>query len=397
MLTDDELGKLMGDLESDRVERTVATKDTDKFAEAICAFSNDLPNHGKPGYLFIGVHDSGTPAHLTITDELLRNLSGLRSDGNILPMPTITVQKHSLSNSQGDIAVVEVLPSDLPPVRYKGRVWVRIGPRRAVANETEERLLSERRTSFAASFDARPCRGSSLDDLSLELFALTYLSNAVSPDVLAENHRSTREQMSSLRFYDLTNDCPTYAGILLFGKDPLRWLPGAYVQFVRYRGRLITDDVEAEHVFSGDLVTMLRDLDQYVALQNNLRPEPETLLRESYSLTYPARALRELLINAIAHRFYEGSTAPIRFSWFADHIEIQSPGGLYGEATPENFPRQTSYRNPVLAEALKVLGYVNKFGRGVLVAQETLARNGNPPADFEFQHNYVLVIVRRPA
>ncbi len=84
---------------------------------------------------------------------------------------------------------------------------------------------------------------------------------------------------------------------------------------------------------------------------------------------------------------------PIRFYWFSDHIEIQSPGGVYGEATPENFPTQNTYRNPVLAEAMKVLGYVNKFGYGVRRAEEALAENGNPPAEFKFDPMYVLVRV----
>ncbi|MFN7920711.1 MAG: ATP-binding protein [Bryobacteraceae bacterium] len=76
-------------------------------------------------------------------------------------------------------------------------------------------------------------------------------------------------------------------------------------------------------------------------------------------------------------------------------MEIQSAGGLYGEASPENFPRQNSYRNPIIAEAMKTLGYVNRFGNGVLRAQAALARNGSLPAEFEFDRGYVLAKVRR--
>ncbi len=93
MLTDQELQTLMADLESDRVERTVSTSDTDKFAEAICAFSNDFPSHRKPGYLLIGVDNHGRPSGLQVTDQLLQNLAGIRADGNIQPLPAMTVQK----------------------------------------------------------------------------------------------------------------------------------------------------------------------------------------------------------------------------------------------------------------------------------------------------------------
>ena len=60
--------------------------------------------------------------------------------------------------------------------------------------------------------------------------------------------------------------------------------------------------------------------------------------------------------------------------------EIQSPGGLYGLASPENFPSQTDCRNPVVAEAMANLGYVNRFGRGVARAQAALETNGNLPS-----------------
>jgi ATP-dependent DNA helicase RecG len=82
---------------------------------------------------------------------------------------------------------------------------------------------------------------------------------------------------------------------------------------------------------------------------------------------------------------------------FANHIEIQSPGGLYGEATAQNFPTRNSYRNPVIAEALKSLGFVNRFGYGVQRAQALLADNGNPPAVFEFDAHSVLVKIYKRA
>lgn len=278
MLNEKTLLELMADLESDHVERTVSTKDKNKFCEAICAFSNDFPNRQKPGYLMIGVDDQGKPSGLKVTDALLLNLAAIRSDGNVLPLPAMTVQKYTLPD--GEIAVVEVLPSDLPPVRYRGQVWIRVGPRRAIANETEERILSERRGMSARTFDSRPCMGSVLSDLSLDLFLVTYLPNAVSADIIAENHRDVKEQLASLRFYDLQKDCPTYGGLLLFGKDPLQWMPGAYMQFVRFEGDSLVSDPETEQVLSGDLMTLLRELDNLVDLHLRSVPAAISRLRE---------------------------------------------------------------------------------------------------------------------
>ena len=216
MLTEQELLCLLRDLESDRAERTIATRDTDKFAQAICAFANDFPSHRQPGYLMVGVHDDGRPCGLRVTDE--------------------------------------------------------------------------RR-------------------------------------------------------------------------------------------------------FSGDLLTVLRELDAFIGTRVPSRPVVSSALREGREDEYPVVALRELLLNAVMHRAYE-STAPIRFYWYSGRVEIQNAGGLYGEATPENFPRQTAYRNPIVAEAMKSLGYVNKYGRGVIRTQEALSKNGNPPPEFTFETTYFLATIR---
>ena len=387
MLTTDQLLALLADHESDAVEFTTATRNTDKFCEAICAFANDFPNHRQPGYLLVGVNDDRTASGLTVTDQLLRRLSDLRSNVNLEPLAAISVHKHTLPD--GEIAVVEVLPSDLPPVRYKGRVWIRIGPSRRGANQQEERILVEKRAALLQPFDIRPCHGCTLDDLAMDLFSVSYLPAAVDREVIAENQRDVPEQMASLRLYDLASDCPTNAAALLFAKEPLRWIAGAYVQFVRWAGTTMADDPISAKSFSGDLLTVLREVASFVELRTESYPVAETPFRERPEIDYPPVAVREILMNAIMHRSYE-SNAPVHFYWYEDRIDVQSPGGLYGMASPENFPRQTDYRNPVIAEAMATLGYVNHFGRGVIRAQEALRRNGNSEASFTFDPSHVL-------
>jgi ATP-dependent DNA helicase RecG len=380
----------MQDLEADRVERTISTNKIDKFCEAVCAFANDFPGLGLPGYLLLGVTDAGVPSGLRATDELLRTLGGIRSDGNIQPLPSLSIQVHRLE--EGDVAVVEVLPSIMPPVRYKGRVWIRVGPRRATASEEEERRLVEKRVARALTFDLQPCQGANLDELSLDLFVI-YRTQAIDKEVIEANGRKVEQQLASLRFYDLKNSFCTHAGIILFGKNPLYWLPGGYIQFCKFPGLELSDNPVQDKELSGDLLSVLRQLDEIIAVHNPERSMPETSLREKRVRDYPPFAVRELLMNALMHRSYE-STAPVRFYWFADRIEIQNPGGLYGEATRENFPNQNAYRNPVIAEAMKTLGYVNRFGHGVLRAQALLRENGNPEAEFVFEDTYVLAKIR---
>lgn len=391
MIDQERLEQLLADLESDRIERTQSTNKTDKFAQAVCAFANDLPNHGEPGYLVIGVNDNGEPTGITVTDQLLQNLGALRSDGNIQPLPAISVAKISLP--KGDVAVIEVQPSDLPPVRYKGQVWIRVGPRKAIASEQEERILTERRIAQARSFDASPVAEAGLEDLALSQFQ-AYRQEVVDPEVIAANHRSTEEQLASLRFFDSRHHVPTVAGLLLFGKNPRFFLPGAYVQFLLLPGATLTDRPEDQAEVSGDLLSVLRELDARIKANNHTRLEQSSALREKSVSDYPEVAIREILLNAIMHRDYQSNT-PVKLYWFTDRIEIHSPGGLYGEVTPDTLDRRSSYRNPVLAEAMKALGYVNRYGYGIQRAKATMEQNGNDPIRFEVDDRTFLAILPR--
>ena len=87
-------------------------------------------------------------------------------------------------------------------------------------------------------------------------------------------------------------------------------------------------------------------------------------------------------MNACMHRDYKANM-PIRLYQFDDYIEVMNAGGLYGEARHENFPSVNDYRNPLVAEAMRMMKYVNKFNRGVTRVQEMLKDNGNPPAEFD--------------
>ncbi len=391
MIDKDEIQKMLLDLENDRVERTVSTTNTDKFGQAICAFANDLPNHGKAGYLILGADDDGNVQPINITDDLLKNLSAIRTDGNIQPQPSMTVEKVVLAD--GAVVVIEVQPAIFPPVKYKGRVWVRVGPRKGVANEADEKRLIEKRACHVSTFDALPCLGSTLDDIDVALFRQTYLPQAMPMDVIADDKRDVKLQMQSLGFYDMKHDCPTYAGIILFGKNVERTLPGAYVQYVRFKGTGRAGDVMREYKFSGNLMKILYQLDTFVDTTiTNRRPVPVSALREETVTDYPHWAIRELLMNAICHRDYEGN-GPIQFYQYDDRIEILNPGGLYGKANATNFPWVNDYRNGVVAEAMKVLGFVNRFSRGVLRVEDELKANHNGEPDFKLHLETAFLVV----
>ncbi len=212
-MTDQELETLLRDIESDGVERkeSLGGDARDTIRQAICAFANDLPDHRKPGVVFVGARDDGSCAGLTITEDLLLTLANTKTDGNILPIPSMSVERKTLAGCE--VAVVTVQPSDAPPVQYKGRIWVRTGPRRAIASQQDERILNEKRRYRDLPFDLHPIAHARLDDLNRRLFEEEYLPSAVAADILERNDRSYEQRLAACRLVHSVDDpVPTVTG-----------------------------------------------------------------------------------------------------------------------------------------------------------------------------------------
>ena len=387
-----DLEDLLADVESDLVERKESLRGEAPRAirQAVCAFANDLPDHRRPGVVFVGADDSGEPTGLDVTDELLRQLADIKADGNIVPPPTLTVSKQILRGQA--VAVVTVQPADSPPVRYRGRAWIRVGPRRAVADAQDERILNEKRRSRDTHFDAQPMRGASLEDLQLGRFEHEYLPAALDPEALVANSRTLEQRLAVAKMIvSASEPVPTVAGILALGKRPLDHLHGAYVQFLRIGGDEWGGEVLDEVRCEGAVGDQIRRLDDKLIGHNRTAVDFTSHRLETRRSAYPLAALQQLTRNAVMHRTYEGTAAPVRVYWFDNRIEIASPGGTYGTVTPETFgePDAVDYRNPILAEAMRVLGLVQRYGFGIPAARRDLQLNGNPPPVFHVQPNSI--------
>jgi len=398
-LTDEQLLALLSDIESDRVERKESFKGdaADKIRQAICAFANDLPGHRKAGVVFIGARDTEPSlVGLEVTDKLLLALADIRSDGNILPIPSMTVEKRQLQGKE--LAVITVMPADAPPVKYKGRTEIRIGPRRGIASQQDERILNERRRYRDLPFDLQPVSFATLADLHRPAFESEYLPGAYAADVLAANQRSYEERLSACRLIDAVETAiPTVLGAMVIGHRPRDLIPCNYVQFLRLDGDELDAPIVDEAVIDGRIGEIVSRLDDKLKAHISMCVDFTTSNTERRTPDYPLAALQQLVRNAVMHRTYEATHAPTRVTWFDNRIEILSPGGPYGMVNNENFgqPGVTDYRNPHLAEALKVLGYVQRFGLGIATARRLLAENGNPPPEFNTNAHFVLVTVRK--
>ena len=396
-LTNEELLQIIEDDEADCVEfkESLSGSAPKEIREAICAFANDLPRREKPGFVFVGVKNDKTIAGLAVTDRLLQQLADMKTDGNIVPPPSLTVEKRVLGGKQ--IAVVAVQPSDSPPVRFKGSIHIRIGPRRGIATAQEESILNEKRRYGDIPFDLQPIPTAGVSDLNMTQFENEYLIQAFSDEILAANDRSLNEQLAATKMIvSADQPAPTVLSILTIGKTPQDFLPGAYVQFLRIDGSELTDDILDNEEIRGAIPDLLRRLDDKLISHNRIAVEFMTSVVEQRTALYPIAALQQIARNAVMHRTYEATNAPIRVSWFNDRIEVLSPGGAFGAVTAENFGVLgfTDYRNPNLAEAMKNLGYVKRFGEDIPIVRRLLEEAGHPEPKFGVNNSFMMTTIK---
>lgn len=393
-----ELTKLIATGEGERLEFKESLSGTarESIRQAICAFANDLPRSEEPGRVLVGVRDDGTLAGLTATDPMLTQLADMKTDGNILPPPVLSVEKRGLDD--GEVIVVTVQPSDSPPVRCKGVIYIRIGSRRGIATGQDERVLNEKRKYGNLPFDLHPVPSATVSDLDMARFENEYLPGAFSPETLAANQRTRTEQLAATNMIASVDDpIPTVAGLLSIGKRPQDFIPASYAQFLRFDGTGLTDELIDSAEIGGAVPDMLRRLDEKLAAHNRTAVDFVGRFQEARSSAYPMEALRQIVRNAIMHRSYEATHAPTHVYWYSDRIEVISPGGPFGRVTAENFGEggMVDYRNPNLASAMKVLGFVQRFGIGIALAKREFARAGHPDLDFQVAASDVRVVAWR--
>ena len=260
-------------------------------------------------------------------------------------------------------------------------------------SDIESGLVEFKEWASHLPFDSRPATGTDLAALDTDFLRDRYLPSAIDREALSRDAQSLHDQLASLR---LTHaGVPTWAALIAFTNDPQAFVPGASVQFLRLAGSEVTAPIVIERRLAGRLDDVIHQLDDLLALNVTVAIQVTGSMRERRYPDYPLDALRQLAHNAIMHRSYEGTYAPVRIHWYADRVEITNPGGLYRRMTPEAVrDGDADYRNPLLADIMANLGFAQRFGLGIPLAKQSLTDNGNPPPEFGFLPELVTVTVR---
>ena len=271
------------------------------------------------------------------------------------------------------------IPSGLPNVysldgRYFGRQGSQTSPLPA---RQLYKLLNVRGT---VQFETRIVPESSLADLDDEQ-VLAYASQVgnIPEDDLQKSYEFLIRRGCLKR---VDNEIQlTYAAILLFGRHPQQWLPNASILAGRFpgvalSGRYIKRDI------TGNLPDQLRQADEFI--RTNLKTIVRMVgLQHEERLEYPFEAVRELLVNAVAHRDYNLQGDNIHLNIFSNRLEIISPGTLPGPVTLKNLLEARFARNAIISQVLSDLGYVERLGYGLDRVVDVTRKAGLLPPQFE--------------
>jgi ATP-dependent DNA helicase RecG len=339
-----------------------------RLAETLVAFAN-----AGGGTLLVGVDSrTGRPQGLSDPERTLDRAleAALSADPPlILPMPQIV--------ETGERAVLVVsVPRGLPHVySYKGRYLVRDGTRnRALGPRQLHRLMMER---GATHFESSVPDGARLDDLDWsrvdQYLATVGALPAGSPEEALLQRGGLAPTQGEAR--------PTYAGLLLFGQEPQRWVRSSEILVARYAGSSMGDRFIKEEI-RGTLPEQIRQAEAFVA-DNVRRGVRLSGLERSEETQYPLDAVREAIVNAVAHRDYQIRGDEIRIFLFRDRIEIYSPGRLPGHVTLDNLVRERFSRNEVVVQVLSDMGFIERLGYGIDRMMHLMADAGLPAPLFE--------------
>ena len=274
-------------------------------------------------------------------------------------IPPLIISLPRVIEMDGHSLLSVVVPPGLPHVySLKGKYLIRDGTRnQPLAPRALRRLMMAR---GELSWEAQAPDGAGDDDIDWEAVD-AYLAGLEGLGQVSPERILLRRGCLVDREDDLA---PTYAGLLLFGRDPQRWVRGAEIEMARFSGREM-GDAFVRQTIGGTLPQQLRQAEAFLVDHVRTVVRIGTGMTREEQTEYPLEAAREALVNAVAHRDYSIAGDQIRAFLFADRLEVTSPGHLPGPVTVENIAEERFSRNQVIVQVLADMGFIERLGYGV--------------------------------
>jgi ATP-dependent DNA helicase RecG len=379
-MTREELLATVADLkahgcEADDLEVKTASGGTPKrLDETFSAFANT-----RGGILIFGLNEYRSFKEVGVQDaqQLQKNLADL-AQSQMEPAVTVTVSHHVVSGVSLVVAEVEELSPALKPCHHKGKdafegSYLRIG--NTTQRMTQYQVWGYLSARAQPTFDAEPVPESSIADLDI-VRAEAYVERIrVGHPRRLRGATTLEECLLALHITALDADGtlrPTRAGLLMFGSYPQALEPQLVITFLQYagvdehtkglRGERFVDNRK----FEGPIPDMLDEAVSHIMGRIGTAGLIDGLLTRDIP-EYPRPAVREALLNAVAHRDYSGYMrgSQVQVKLFADRLEISSPGGLFGDVTLETLEEKQSTRNQRLMQMMEDHRLVDNRGTGI--------------------------------
>lgn len=242
--------------------------------------------------------------------------------------------------------------------------------------------LEERGSIRQGPFDAAACSRATLEDIADDKVRQFVATARRERQYAVAEKTPTVEVLEHLNLLDRGH--PSHAAVLLFGKNPQRFLLSSEVKCMHFHGTEVRRPVPSYQIYKGRVFELvdqavdfvLSKIARAVGTRENGPQAPVT-----YEL--PPQAVTEAIVNAVAHRDY-ASNASVQVSLFSDRLEVWNPGELPPVLTPERLrrPHASIPRNPLIADPLFLVRYVEKAGTGILDAIAFCRSAGLPEPDF---------------
>ena len=232
-------------------------------------------------------------------------------------------------------------------------------------------------------FDASACPRATLKDIPQDNIRWFIESAKRERNYPLPVRTSLEKALTHLNLLD--NGKPTHAAILLFGREPQRFLLTSEVKCLHFHGTEVRKPIPSYQIFKGTVFELVDQAVDFVLSKiNRSIGTRERGVQAPSAYELPQEAVAEAIVNAVAHKDYT-SNASVQVMLFADRLEVWNPGELPPSLTPESLrkPHPSIPRNPLIAEPLYLVRYIEKAGSGTLDMIERCNQAGLPPPDFE--------------
>jgi ATP-dependent DNA helicase RecG len=341
--------------ESSYIEFKNAQVNPVSLAEEIVAFANS-----DGGTILIGIEDDGAISGVDARDMEMRVVNICRNA--VRPSLIPHISKKIVNNLV--ILIVEIDSADTVHCTVQGKYFIRVGSTKQSPTQQELLRLFQKRRMI--TFDETPVLQAGIASIDLGKVDAYLLRMGASPlDI--EDADSTKKDLLNLSILspvDLNH--PSLAGYLSFGRHPQKVYPSYTIMAGAYAGVDVAAATVREKEITGAFDDLIEDTMAFfkLTLPQTVKM-PDGIRREDH-YGYPITALREAVVNAIAHRDYTISGSAIRIFVFENQVEIRSPGGLCNTMTLESLPYRQFTRNQNIASFLSGLGYMERRGKGIL-------------------------------